>query len=546
MAYWQVRAQLDKSYVKLFLEENRWCLLSEEHKKSNVFKEIINSIQIGEILYLVDENQNINYYGRCTVNTLNGVDIQVNQWIKLSSSIKALNSGAYIKTITNIKNNEKLDELLNSIPNKGIYKIKNLRVKNFRLIDDLEINFNQDLNVIIANNGAGKTTVLDAITIAFGEMLTKFPNVKGLTFKDTDLRIVNSKREPYMRVEIESTQNILWDRIQKRDGSRKTAKNIPNNYGLKELYDFVDSIIDKDNEDIPYQMPLIIYYGTNRAVFDSPLRKRNFKKSFSRFESLNGALKSDANFHRLFQWFDAMEDLERREIQRQEDFKFKLNELVAVREAIESMLPDFNNPRIKTSPLRFMIDRQEDNGSLKEFQIEQLSVGSRTVLAMVMDISSRMVEANPEKGNTSEAIIMIDELDLHLHPKWQQVILSDLRRTFPNAQFIVTTHSPHIISSIKKEHLFILKDGEVNRPSQNTYGKLIDELLLGLFELNEVRYPAIKNKIESLQKILLSENYNEENFVQKMEELEREIGKDDIALLRIRLEKVKRDKNAKN
>jgi len=353
-----------------------------------------------------------------------------------------------------------------------IYNIKKLKLTHFRLIDQLNITFNKDINVIIADNGAGKTTILDAIAIGFGAMLTKFPNVSGITFKKSDLRINSeNKLEPFMRIEIESTENVLWDRTYKRDSTKKTSLLIPKATGLKELNHFIDTIIDNENEDIPYVMPLIIYYGTNRAVFDSPVRKGHFKKSFNRFEALNGVLKSDANFHRFFQWFDTMENLERRKQQERQDFSYKLNELTAVREAIESMLPKFKNPRIEINPLRFMIDWEQEEGSIKKFQIEQLSDGYRTVLAMVMDISSRMSQANPELGNHSPAIIMIDELDLHLHPKWQQTILSDLTRTFPNAQFIVTTHSPQILSTVKKEYIFILEKGSMKKPFQNPYGK---------------------------------------------------------------------------
>jgi len=353
-----------------------------------------------------------------------------------------------------------------------VYKIKKLKVTNFRLFDKLNITFNKDINVIIADNGAGKTTILDAIAIGFGAMLTKFPNVSGITFKKSDLRI-NSKNklEPFMRIEIESTENVLWDRTYKRDSTEKTSELIPKGRGLKKLNNFVDTIIDNENEDIPYAMPLIIYYGTNRAVFDSPVKKGNFKKSFNRFEALNGVLNSNANFQRFFQWFDTMENLERRKQQEKKDFSYNLNELTAVREAIESMLPKFKNPRIEINPLRFFVDWEQEDGTIKKFQIEQLSDGYRTVLAMVMDISSRMSEANPQLGNNSQAIIMIDELDLHLHPKWQQTILSDLTRTFPNAQFIVTTHSPQILSTVKKEYIFILENGSMKRPFQNTYGK---------------------------------------------------------------------------
>ena len=353
-----------------------------------------------------------------------------------------------------------------------VYKIKELKITNFRLIDKLNITFNENVNVIIANNGAGKTTILDAIAIGFGAMLTKFPKVNGITFKNSDLKINSrNKLEPFMRIEIESTENISWDKTDRRDSTKKTSELIPKSKRLKELHEFVDTIIDNDNEGIPYTMPLIIYYGTTRAVFNSPVRKGNFKKSFNRFEALNGVLNSNANFHHFFQWFDTMENLERRKQQEKKDFSYKSNKLIAVRKAIESMLPKFKNPRIEINPLRFMIDWEQEEGTIKTFQIEQLSDGYRTVLAMVMDISSRMSEANPELGNHSPAIIMIDELDLHLHPKWQQSILSDLTRTFPNAQFIVTTHSPQILSTVKKEFIFILENGSMKKPFQNPYGK---------------------------------------------------------------------------
>jgi predicted ATP-binding protein involved in virulence len=231
------------------------------------------------------------------------------------------------------------------------------------------------------------------------------------------------------------------------------------------------------------------------------------------------------------------------------DFDFELPELVALKNAIEGMLPNYKNPRIKIlkgkKTIDFLIDREE-NGSVKEFQIEQLSSGYRTILAMAMDISARMSQANPHLANKSEAIILIDELDLHLHPKWQQTILSDLRRTFPNAQFIVTTHSPHIISSIQKEKLFKLENGEIQNHYQPTYGKPIDELLLSSFNLESLRYPKIQKKITFLENFIYSNEYNEKKFNIDLKELAEEIGRDDIAILKLKLEKLKRDKNAKN
>ena len=531
-----------KLLQKKWLDDNNntiWSFTSKKHKNNILLKNRINNVQIGDLLFTY-QNQKIESYGRCIMNSKNGKDIQVDSWTKFEYPLEVKPKPG-ITSITDLNLLTKIHKL------HKVYKLKRIKINNFRLFETLEINFNNDVNVIIANNGSGKTTILDAIAIAFGSMLTKFPTIQGINFEKKDLRLdKNNKYEPYMRIILESTENTLWDRIKKRDSTKKTASDIPKAYGLKELYTFVDNIVDAENNNLKYNMPLVIYYKTNRAVFDAPLRKRNFKKSFNRFESLHRALVNDASFHRLFQWFDAMEDLERRERDTRKSYSYVLPELQNVRDAIESMLPSFKNPRIEVRPLRFVIDWHKDDSTIQKLQIEQLSDGYRTVLAMVMDISARMSEANPHLGNKSEAIILIDELELHLHPKWQQTILSDLRRTFPNAQFIVTTHSPHILSSIVKEKLFILQNAEIKEISFNTYGKPANELLLNSFNLNYLRYPEIDKKIEFLQDLLHKKDNIEETYNLKIQELENDIGKDDIDILKLKLEKLKRDKDAKN
>ena len=448
MAYWQIRENFNHPDI-----------------------ENIDKIEVDDLLFLVVDGV-FTSYARCVENTPLGIKIDKFRDISLNTTLlpSSLERGKYSQKITLIKNNDKISELLSLLTVFQIYKIKKLKITNFRLFENLEVEFNKDINVIIANNGAGKTTILDAIAIGLGVMVNKFHN--GLPFREQDLHInLENKIANFMRIKLKSTGNIIWDISKNRPKISKIMKQkIPDKYGEKELISFTDNIIDAQYDDRDFVMPLVIYYKTNRAVFDAPMRKRNFKKEFSRFDALDGVLKRDANFHRLFQWFDAMENSERRGIQEHQDFKFKLFELEEVRKAIESMLPNFTNPRIEESPLRFMIDKEE-NGCITSLNIEQLSDGYRTVLAMVMDISARMAQANPHLGNDTEAIILIDELDLHLHPKWQQTILSDLRRTFPNAQFIVTTHSPQILTTVKKEQVFILEDNQIKRPFDTAYAK---------------------------------------------------------------------------
>jgi len=346
-------------------------------------------------------------------------------------------------------------------------KIKNLKLTNFRNYKQFSVEFDEKLNIIVAENGIGKTTILDAIAIGFGAMVTRMPKVTGKSFEEKDLRFLTTepnKKAPYMRIEIDTFENISWDRTQARDKSNQTKSQIPQGKQLKEIDNYIDTFINKYNESInEFELPLIMYYGTSRAVLRSPMRKTHFKKSFSRFEALSGSLNADSDFNRLFQWFDAMEGLERRAMKEKRDFDFVQPELQAVRNAITSMLSEFSNPRIDTRPLRFMIDKNID-GQNVSYRVDQLSDGYKTVLAMVMDIAARMAEANPHMSNPldSEAIVMIDEVDLHLHPRWQQRILIDLQRTFANAQFIVTTHSPQVLTTVEAKHIqaIVLEDGE--------------------------------------------------------------------------------------
>lgn len=367
-------------------------------------------------------------------------------------------------------------------------KVKELYLQNFRSFAALHIRFDPLLTVIVAENGVGKTSVLDAIAIAFGRLLTKLPKIKGVSIKDTDLRM--SEREKcapfvhyWMHVADFSGQSIQWSNGKKRDSSDKTRKEILASIldsekfkaGYKQIDQFADSLIDKHNSDEGYYMPVVAYYGTNRAIIDEVQRRRNFRKEYSRFESLVSALNPNARFKEVFEWFNAMEDLERRKQQEQKDFEYSLPELNAVRRAIESMLPGFSRPRTEIRPLRFVIDRTLDDGSTRTFRIGQLSDGYRVMLGLVMDLARRLAQANPPyEHDTGEglditdpldspAIVLIDEVDLHLHPRWQQRVLGDLRRTFRNAQFIVSTHSPQVLTTVKAECIRGLKsvDGKI-------------------------------------------------------------------------------------
>lgn len=354
-------------------------------------------------------------------------------------------------------------------------KLKQMHLYNFRCFSELSIAFDDQLTVIVAENGAGKTAVLDAIALGLGRYLTRLPGVSGRVAKDTDLRVSNLERqEPFMmlgwKAEV-SGKEISWSGGRKRDGSISVSqieRLIKDKYkfllkhGGKEISDFALNIVKQESEGENVFIPVVAYYGTNRALPPEIKRRRGFKKNFSRFDALSGALEPDSRFKSAFEWFNAMEDLERRERENKRNFDYRLPELQWVRNAIEKMLNGYlAEPRTLVRPLRFVIDKVNADGSRQTLRISQLSDGYKIVLGLVMDLARRMVEANPNPEQFSNvtsplelpAIVLIDELDLHLHPRWQQQILGDLIRVFPNTQFIVTTHSPQVLTTVAKENI---------------------------------------------------------------------------------------------
>jgi hypothetical protein len=203
-----------------------------------------------------------------------------------------------------------------------------------------------------------------------------------------------------------------------------------------------------------------------------------------------------------------MEDEERRERERRRDFDYVSPILSCVRRALSDMVNSFTNPRILTRPLRFVMDRVEDDGIRHELRIEQLSEGYKIVIATVADLAARMAEANPEMPNPLEAkgIVLIDEVDLHLHPKWQRNILKDLHRVFPNVQFIVSTHSPIIVVGAAEiaqvVNLNNIPDNADNVVPSITVSNVGQVLLSELFGLKSLQSPEWDDKIHERDEIL--------------------------------------------
>jgi predicted ATP-binding protein involved in virulence len=428
-------------------------------------------------------------------------------------------------------------------------KLNHITIENFRAISKLELPLEPQLTLLVGNNAAGKTTILDAIAVGLGAVLARLPNTSNKDFCVNDQRqeLVTCFDEPtstelstapYARVTLETTNGIIWDRTQKRDLSELTQKAIPPAKNLSTLHAFLDPIInDVQNGNLKTKLPLIAYYGTDRAVFPSVQQQlhANPLQEFNRFGALEGSLEAITHFHSVFEWFTAQENQEFREIKKRQDWHYQLPVLKAVRQSLCQMLPGCSNPRTDTKPSQFLVDFEYDDGKKEILALSQLSDGYRTTLALVIDLARRMAQANPpyqENDNPleSEAIILIDEVDLHLHPKWQQHILVNLMETFPNAQFIVTTHSASVLTTIKPKHIIRLEreDEVIAEQPTSSYGAESGRLLSEIMDVDE-RPPADVNEFTRL-------------FEQYYELIERNEGDRDAALkLRSRLNELSGD-----
>ncbi len=371
-------------------------------------------------------------------------------------------------------------------PEGVIAPIKSVQIENFRGVRDLTIDLDEHVTVFFGMNAAGKTTLLDALAIGLGAVVARVPRVKGISFdKHGDIRVpwkdpknhVDGKRgaeQPYTRVTLTSASGLSWD-VHKL---RWAGDKVPGaSLGVKRLHDVLDPIVkealDGGEETARTQspFPLVAAYGTERSVVAVPLRKRGFNEEFQRLGALDGSLRTSTRFKTVFEWFVVAEDEERRERERQKDFEFRYPALEWVRSAIERAGLRCKRPRIETRPsLRMLVDFEHTDGSLEALDIARLSDGYRTHFALVVDIARRMVQLNPsddltarDRGTNSEAIILIDEIDLHLDPTWQASVVKGLRDTFPRAQFILTTHSEQVIGSVPASSVrkLVPGDGEV-------------------------------------------------------------------------------------
>ncbi len=329
-------------------------------------------------------------------------------------------------------------------------KILTLTLENFRGIKELQLPFEPGLTVIAAVNGGGKTTVIDALAMLLSWLTARTKRDSGKGGRIKEVEINNDRKHAQLSLQTSSGE---WSIGKTRKGTDFVV--ISNLLALANIVRQLRGQLETENS-----LPVFAFYPVNRAVRDDDFPKRiRIKHEFDPISVYDDFLTSSANFRLFFEWFREREDIENENLrtngilQNVDTLEFLDLQLEAVRSALEKFLPEYHDFRIKRQPLRMVVTKGD-----QELRIDSLSVGETCFIALIGDIARRLSIANPRKRNPleGEGVILIDEIDLHLHPAWQRRAVTNITKVFPNVQFVVTTHSPQILSEVAPESIRLL------------------------------------------------------------------------------------------
>lgn len=410
-----------------------------------------------------------------------------------------------------------------------------LRLTSFRGLESLLLELPRSgPAVIIGANGAGKSTVLDALGMLLSLFVTgarSLEELGSLEPETTDIQI--GKQECFLRLLVRAGDDEqAWE----MNGTRTGAFMMTGPSS-------VDALLAGLRRDPMRSIPVLCSYPATRGMSDIP-QVRSWPFPDRRQEAYAHAFhRGFGPFNDFTRWFRDEEDIEN-ENRLRTNLDYRTHRLTGVRKALERFLSElgdshFANMRVErlsakeaevtgAKPNRLVVDKDS-----RTFSIEQFSEGERNTILLAADIARRLAIANPELDDPlqGEGIVLIDEIDLHLHPAWQRNIVPALCTTFPNVQFIVSTHSAQVLSRIPRENVFILEDDKLVRTTPHTFGRDSNSILAEVMGVPE-RPKEIQEKIRRAAALVDEERLEEAKAA--LEELTALLGEDDTMVVRLR------------
>ena len=280
-------------------------------------------------------------------------------------------------------------------------------------------------------------------------------------------------------------------------------------------------------------LPLVSYYGTGR-LYAQKKEKRNIQSltEFKRQVGYVDCMAAESNEKLMLNWFQ-MQTLKSLQEQQKTGMLDKPMLLKTVEKAIckcFERISGSKNTRVffDLDTHKLVLEFENEDGNAQKFAMDEMSDGYKNTLSMIGDIAYRMAVLNPVLGDMvlekTPGVVLIDEIDLHLHPQWQQTILSDLNAIFPNIQFVVSSHAPAVINSVPREQIRILDKGTVYMPAAQTYGRDANSILREVMKVSE-RPDDIKKRLELFYTCMDQNKYEEADRI--LTEIENIVGTTD-------------------
>lgn len=384
-------------------------------------------------------------------------------------------------------------------------QLNRLHLRNFRGLRETDISFDERLTVFIGNNGAGKTTVLDGLAyfLKYLESLITGmgynPNITGL--KDLDVNIHASEAELSLEMELNDAVHSL------HIGINRDSFEIPvssTQVGDDSIYDLQTEVYEGLGKGQKMHLPVLAYYGANSLtirpddIAGNEAVENEYRGIYNAYK--NGLSASGFRFQDFFKWFDLQQKIGLQ--------KGKNDKLDAVRVAISAMLSEgdiaYGDLHVDWNETGDILELPKGDDRLN---VLMLSSGEKTLLTLVADLARRLAIANPHSASPlteGAGIVLIDEIDLHLHPRWQRRVVPKLLEIFPKVQFVVTTHSPVILTEIASKHIRILDDGKVYG-AEESLGRKVDYSLSVLMGDK----PMIRQDFEAISEMIALDNVDE-------------------------------------
>jgi predicted ATP-binding protein involved in virulence len=345
-------------------------------------------------------------------------------------------------------------------------RIEKIKIKNFKGFSDEEFELNQRFTVFIGDNAKGKTSILDALAVAVGSYLRGIDVAKhearSIDKKEVRVRTIDSQPRPQLPVEVEAfgeVNEIMLSNGWKRTVDKLTKKTTTTYVNAKNIETIASKMLQESRENGKVTFPVIAYHGTGRLWAEHEEKKATYKKQGEGVEmAYTRCLSPKSSSKEFLSWYKTYED----EIKKFGSKKDKLL-LDTFKKAIISMIPDNHWTDMSYSfKDEDLVGLFKSENKTNKLLFSQLSDGYRNLIGMVADIAYRCIKLNPHLGidaiRLTPGVVLIDELDLHLHPNWQKRIVSDLKNVFENVQFVATTHSPFIVQSLRADELINLDD----------------------------------------------------------------------------------------